>query len=184
MKRLKFLYTIVYNRDLMKDYGKVKTFRVTPKHERLLQKCFDTLHIKQSNFNQTMVSFIETVSERLDEANKLEHQTKDQQKEIEKLTNKIERLLPPKELKKVTKQKQVSEKLKEETPEGNLVWCLNKEDWVDKTTECKKCGSENFKMFSDCYAARNRIRLGKGTEHDMILFKPSKPKPNFLQNGP
>lgn len=162
----------------MKDYGKVKTFRVTPKHERLLQKCFDTLHIKQSNFNQTMLSFIETVSERLDEAKKLEHQTKDQQKEIESLTKKIERLLPRKEVKKVTKQKQVSEKLKQETPEGNLVWCPNKEAWVDKTIECKKCGSESFKMFSDCYAARNRIRIGKAKKEDLILLKPSKPKPS------
>jgi len=59
------------------------------------------------------------------------------------------------------------------------VWCPDKDDWVRKSVECKKCGSTNFKKFADCYAARNRIRIGKPTEQDRALFTPTKPKPNL-----
>jgi len=63
--------------------------------------------------------------------------------------------------------------------ESDLVWCPDKDDWVQKSIECKKCGSTNFKKFSDCYAARNRIRIGKATKQDIALFIPTKPKPNL-----
>jgi integrase len=48
-------------------------------------------------------------------------------------------------------------------------WCPFTEEWIDKS-ECSKCAKENFKRYSECYASRNRIRLGKATEQDLALF--------------
>ena len=52
------------------------------------------------------------------------------------------------------------------------VVCPDKDDWVRKAVECKKCGDENFKKFSDCFKERVKNPFSD-------LFKCSKPKPNL-----
>jgi len=52
------------------------------------------------------------------------------------------------------------------------VVCPDRDDWVRKSVECKKCGEDNFKKFSECYKERTKNPFGP-------IFKCSKPKPNL-----
>ena len=52
------------------------------------------------------------------------------------------------------------------------VVCPDRDDWVRKSVECKQCGEDNFKKFSECYKERTKNPFGP-------IFKCSKPKPNL-----
>jgi hypothetical protein len=58
-------------------------------------------------------------------------------------------------------------------PIDDWVWCPTIEDWRHN----KECGQCKFPIFSDCFNAKNRIRLGIATEQDRALHTPNKPKP-------
>lgn len=52
------------------------------------------------------------------------------------------------------------------------VVCPDRDDWVRNSVECKKCGEETFKKFSECFKERVKHPFSD-------LFKCSKPKPNL-----
>jgi len=80
---------------------------------------------------------------------------------------------PPKsELLRHTKPMQkthVSMKPIEQARQDDWVVCPDRKDSVRKSVECKKCGEENFKKFSECYKERVKHPFSD-------LFKCSKPK--------
>ena len=75
--------------------------------------------------------------------------------------------------------------IKGDKKEPSVIWCPTKGedgDWIDKK-ECEVCRMRNFIQFSECYAMRNRIRIGKATEQDLAIMKPSKPRPKILEGS-
>ena len=58
------------------------------------------------------------------------------------------------------------------TKEDDWVVCPDVDNWVRKSVECKKCGQENFKKFSECFKERVKHPFSP-------IFKCSKPKPNL-----
>jgi len=176
----------------MKKYSKVKTFRVDRKHERLLNECFDKLRVKQkTNFNIAMLNLIEKALSDSKKVYNLQHQIKEQHKLIERLEKQLKKFkidVPSKRQplqKKETKpQLPKSEPLRHTKPiskpsvsieqlqKDDWLVCPDKDDWVRKSVECKKCGEDNFKKFSECYKERTKDPFSP-------IFKTSKPKPNL-----
>jgi hypothetical protein len=152
----------------MKKYGKVKTFRLDRKHERLLNQCFEKLHVKQDNFNAAMRDFIEIVPEKIKEMKELRQQIKDQQIEIQRPKPQLPKSEPLRHTKPISKPSTSMNTIDKD----DWVVCPDKDDWVRKAVECKKCGDENFKKFSDCFKERVKNPFSD-------LFKCSKPKPNL-----
>ena len=63
------------------------------------------------------------------------------------------------------------------TLEDDLLCCPDQDKYVQQSVECEKCKTENPKKHKDCYAERIKNPFNP-------IFKCSKPKPNFLVNGP
>jgi hypothetical protein len=73
----------------MSNYGKVKSFRLDKKDEKLLKECFDVLNITGGNFNRKMVTFIKDSHARLNEIRGLQEKVDIQRKEIVLLKKQI-----------------------------------------------------------------------------------------------
>lgn len=179
----------------MKEYGKVKSFRISKQTWELLNKCFKILNINDESFNAKMSNFIIQAHKQL---NKLSEQQKEIViSEIER--KKSQRPIPnsptvnqrPKQYEHSigfeTKSKPQPPKSEANRPplaiskpsnsmktieQDDWVVCPDRDDWVKKSVECKKCGEDDFKKFSECYKERTKDPLSS-------LFKCSKPKPNL-----
>jgi len=103
------------------------------------------------------------------------------EKEIAEMEREVERMAPATKTaltKESTKSEavtptQMTQKplvITKEEAKTSETFCPAQDKPIPKT-ECDKCARENFKMFSECYTARNRIRIGKATEQDLALFK-------------
>jgi len=191
----------------VKDYGKVKTFRLRSEDEKKLDKCFELLNVEGDNFTVKMRDFIEST---YDELKEKDRQIDNLHKRIDDLVNQIEGLKaeprvtktiepritisdeelveddkPERRGGKRTRKKNQSQPPKEPkteplkhtkpTQKGNvddLLVCPDIDDWVHKSGECKKCGEETFKKFSDCFKERVKNPFNP-------IFTTSKPKPNL-----
>ena len=99
---------------MVKEHGKVKSFRTSKKEETLLNECFALLHIDGESFNEKMKRFIREANKRLKKTNDLQERITTQEKIITEQQETIRKLegqrLPNKQLPKI-KDAKVSESL-------------------------------------------------------------------------
>ncbi|MDH5636332.1 MAG: hypothetical protein OEY47_06685 [Candidatus Bathyarchaeota archaeon] len=133
----------------MKDYGKVKAFRLQAAEETKLEECFDWLQVSGDNFNQRMNDFIVKVYTILRQN-----------------TGRHKSAAAP-AFSKGPVRPQTPSTVPQKTAE--YLGCPLRDDWVRKE-DCDKCRVTNFPAWSDCYQRRHK-------NPDDPIFKISKRKP-------
>lgn len=74
---------------MRKEYGKVKGFRIDKEDEKLLNECFDMLHITDNSFNAKMPKLINAIHKQLQEKKDYKEKLEQKEKELEELKAKI-----------------------------------------------------------------------------------------------
>jgi len=134
----------------MKDYGKVKTFRLDKNYEKLLNECFSLLNIKPDKFNVAMRSFIERTHRQLRDNDRLHTQIEQQATQIKELESKLRAnhshvltVQKPKTLMKPT-----------DEPKAECVRGLKTSQWQ---YACKICRDRHPLDYAKCNAPQKRL---------------------------
>ena len=140
----------------MKEYDKVKGFRLGKSNEKLLTDSFELLNIREKGFSAKMNRYIPQCHRSITELIKLKARMKVLQIKIERLehANKpkaVETHKKPKpetSIEKDVKAQEVQENLS--SVKDDWLVCPDRDDWVKKSVDCKTCSQEDFQKFKEC----------------------------------